>query len=123
MKYLTELREISRNNRRNPTQAEFIMWQYLRKNKFGYKFTRQKPINRFVLDFYCSKLLLAIEIDGGSHTNKKISDSERDIFLEKNLNIKTIRFTNDKLLNNFGKVKEELLPLIKERRHETTERF
>jgi len=122
IKYLDKLREISRNNRNNPTQAEFIMWQFLRKNKFGYKFTRQKPIFRFILDFYCSELLLAIEIDGDSHDSKTVYDLERDRYLEK-MNIKTIRFTNDEVLNNFLKLKDVLLPLIKGRCHEVTEGF
>jgi len=117
IKYLDKLREIARNNRRNPTQAEFIMWQYLRKNNFGYKFTRQKPVFRFILDFYCSKLLLAIEIDGDSHDYKVNYDLERDKYLEK-INIKTIRFTNDEILDDFLKVKDELLPLIKGRCHD-----
>ncbi|MDP4009600.1 MAG: endonuclease domain-containing protein [Candidatus Shapirobacteria bacterium] len=112
IKYLDNLRAIARKNRNNPTQSEFIMWQYLRKNSFGYKFTRQKPIFRFVLDFYCSKLLLAIEVDGNSHDLKSDYDSERNKYLER-MNIRTIRFTNDEVLNNFFKVKEKLLPLIK----------
>jgi len=69
IRYLEELRELSRMNRNNPTEAEYIMWQFLRKNK--YKFVRQKPILRFIVDFYCKKLLLAIEIDGEIH-NKRI---------------------------------------------------
>ena len=115
IRYLNELREIARRNRNNPTQAEFIMWQYLRKNKFGYKFTRQKPINRFILDFYCSKLLICVEVDGDYHDYKKEYDQERDKFLENCLSIKTIRFTNEEVLNNFLEVKEKLLPFIKGR--------
>lgn len=122
IKYLDKLREIARNNRNNPTQAEFIMWQFLRKNKFDYKFTRQKPIFRFILDFYCSELLLAIEVNGDSHDSKMNYDLERDKYLEKS-NIKTVRFTNDQVLNDFLKVKDELLPLIKGRCHEVTEGF
>ena len=114
IKYLESLRRLSRINRKNPTDAEFVMWQFLRKNNFGYKFTRQKPILRFVLDFYCSKLLLAIEIDGGSHNKKQNYDLERDRYLS-GLNIKTIRFTNEEVLNGFEKVKEKLLTLIKGR--------
>jgi very-short-patch-repair endonuclease len=104
IKYLPELRELSRQNRNNPTQAEFIMWQHLRKNNFAYKFTRQKPIGRCILDFYCSKLLLAIEIDGSSHKIKENQDLNRDKALL-NLNIATIRFTNQEILNNFPAVK------------------
>jgi len=122
IKYLDRLREIARNNRRNPTQAEFIMWQYLRRNKFGYKFTRQKPMFRFVLDFYCSELLLDVEIDGDSHDYKKNYDEERDKYLEK-VNIRTIRFTNDEVLTDFLKIKNLLLPLIKGRCHEMTKGF
>ena len=114
IKYLDKLREIARRNRRNPTQAEFVMWQYLRRNKMGYKFTRQKPIFKFILDFYCSELLLAIEVDGDSHDLKADYDLERDKYLER-LNIKTLRFKNEEVLSNFLKVKDELLPLIKGR--------
>jgi len=117
IRYLESLKKVARNNRSKPTQAEFIMWQHLRKNKFGCKFTRQKPINRFVLDFYCSKLLLCIEIDGESHLNRQNYDLERDKFLENCLGIKTIRFSNDEVLNDFLKVKEKLLPFIKGRCH------
>lgn len=122
IKYLDGLREIAINNRKNPTQAEFIMWQYLRRNKFGYKFTRQKPMFRFILDFYCSELLLAIEIDGDSHDFKKNYDKERDKYLEK-VNIKTIRFSNEDVLTDFLKIKNLLLPLIKGRCHEVTGGF
>lgn len=122
IKYLDSLREIAINNRNNPTQAEFIMWQYLRRNKFGYKFIRQKPMFRFILDFYCSELLLDIEIDGDSHDNRKNYDEERDKYLAK-FNIKTIRITNEEVLTDFLKIKNLLLPLIKGRCHEVTEGF
>jgi len=86
------------------------MWRYLRKNKF--KFIRQKPVFRFILDFYCRELLLVIEIDGDSHDKKKNYDLLRDQYL-KSINIKTVRFTNDEVLNNFDKVLERLLPLLR----------
>ena len=66
-KYLEELRILARKNRNNPTETEKIVWEILRRRFYQYKFTRQKPINRFIIDFYCSKLLLAIEIDGDIH--------------------------------------------------------
>jgi len=110
IRYLEELRVLSRKNRNNPTKAEYVMWQFLRKNKF--KFIRQKPVFRFILDFYCRELLLAIEIDGDSHDKKKNYDLLRDQYL-KSINIKTIRFTNNEVLNNFNKVLERLLPLLR----------
>ena len=110
IRYLEELKVLTINNRKNPTDAEYVMWRYLRKSK--YRFLRQKPMFRFILDFYCRELSLCIEIDGGSHNKKKNYDLLRDQYL-KAVNIKTIRFTNDEILNNFDKVLERLLPLLR----------
>ena len=104
LKYLDELRILARNKRNNPTKAEQIFWdKILQYDKIKYRFLRQKPIGRFILDFYCSKLLLAIEIDGDSHNNKKYLDSERDIFFRK-YNIITIIPSNSNIIN--GVVRE-----------------
>ncbi|MDD4937694.1 MAG: DUF559 domain-containing protein [Candidatus Shapirobacteria bacterium] len=115
LKYLDELREIARQHRNNPTQTEKIFWnEVLHYDKIKYRFLRQKPINRFILDFYCSKLLLAIEIDGNSHKNKKYLDAQRDLFLEK-YHIKTVRYTNNQILNDLNNIKNNLNKIIKER--------
>lgn len=115
LKYLDELRILAREKRNNPTKAEQIFWdQILQYDKIKYRFLRQKPISRFILDFYCSKLLLAIEIDGDSHEDKKYLDSERDIFFAK-YNISTIRYTNEQVFNNLNKIKIDLIEKIKER--------
>ncbi len=115
LKYLPELRTISRRNRNNPTRAEKIFWDiYLKNDQTGFRFLRQKPIYKFIIDFYCPKLLLAIEIDGGSHQIKKYLDRERDKFLT-NLGIKTIRFTNNQIYNNPTLCKENLSNQILER--------
>lgn len=110
IRYLSELRELSRKNRNNPTEAEYVMWRFLRKTK--YKFVRQKPILRFIVDFYCKKLSLVIEIDGEIHNNRKQYDRGRDQYLEA-LNIRTVRFTNNEVLNDFNKVLERLLPFLR----------
>ena len=110
LRYLEELKLLAIKNRKNPTEAEYVMWRYLRKSK--YKFIRQKPVFRFILDFYCRELLLAIEVDGDSHDKKKDNDLLRDQYLN-TINIKTIRVTNDEVLNNFNKVLERLLPLLR----------
>ena len=112
LKYLEELKQLSIKNRQNPTEAEYVMWRFLRKNKYGYKFVREKQIFRFIIDFYCRKLLLAIEIDGESHNKKKNYDLERDKYLL-NANIKTLRFTNDEVLNDFDSVLKRLLPFLR----------
>ena len=90
IRYLEELRELSIKNRNNPTKAEYVMWQFLRKNKYGYKFIRQKPILRFILDFYCRKLLLAIKIDGESHNKKKLRQRKRYL-------LKSFKYQNSKI--------------------------
>ena len=113
--YLPELKELSRQNRNNPTQADLRMWKnVLCKRKTGFIFLRQKPINRFILDFYCSGLSLAIEIDGGYHKKQRGYDSERDSFL-KQIGIDTIRFSNFEVLNNIETVKLKILSLVKGR--------
>ncbi len=69
----------ARELRAEATQAEERFWEILQNKKFlGLKFTRQKPINHFIVDFYCASLGLAIEIDGGIHLTQKIRDKERD---------------------------------------------
>jgi len=116
LRYLEELRQLSRINRKNQTKTEAIVWyQILDNKKTGFKFLRQKPINRFIIDFYSRKLLLAIEIDGGYHKKRINYDIERDKYLD-NLNIKTIRFTNEEVLNDLNKVKEEIMIVIKQRK-------
>ena len=112
LKYLDELRRMAKQNRNNPTKAEKIFWnEILQYDKIKYRFLRQKPIDRFILDFYCSKLLLAIEIDGESHKNKTRLDLERDIFLEK-FNIETIRYTNEQVFNDLENIKKDLIKKI-----------
>jgi len=114
-KYLEDLRQLARNNRKNPTKSELLIWNTVLKNrKTSYLFLRQKPIGKFILDFYCSKLLLAIEIDGDSHDKKQYLDKNRDLYLEQR-KIKTIRFKNEDILNNLENIKLNLEKIIKER--------
>lgn len=105
LRYRDSLTWAARKNRKNETEAEEKLWnEVLRRKQTGYKFVRQKPIDRFVVDFYCSELSLVIEVDGGSHEKKKERDKSRDDFLRV-CGIKTIRFTNAEILNDIDKVK------------------
>ena len=62
------LRDLSRKLRRQSTVAEILPWRQRRgKRMLGYDFDRQKPVDQFIVDFFCGKLKLAIEIDGESH--------------------------------------------------------
>lgn len=118
IRYRNSLTFMSKKNRNNTTEAEKIIWdKLLSRDKTGYRFLRQKPIDRFIIDFYCSELSLAIEIDGGSHIKKKGTDELRDRFL-KQIGITTIRFTNDEVINNIEIIKnkiDELIPLVSKR--------
>ncbi len=117
-RYLSSLRELCRNNRKNPTRAEFVLWHFVIKRRLtGYKFLRQKPVDRFILDFYCPKLLLAVEVDGDSHDNRQTYDHERDLRLSQ-IGIKTIRYTNQQVLDNLEDVYEDIANEIKIRKNE-----
>jgi len=115
VRYWSSLTQMANQNRKNPTEAEKKMWDdYLSKDKTGFRFLRQKPIHRFIIDFYCVKLSLAIEIDGNSHDKKKDNDVKRDKFL-KQIGIRTFRFTNDEVLNNPEYINSVLVPLLLKR--------
>lgn len=118
VRYRKSLTFMSQKNRNKMTEAEKIIWdKVLSRDKTGYRFLRQKPIDRFIIDFYCPKLLLAIEIDGESHINKKETDELRDKFL-KQIGITTMRFTNEEVINNIEIIKRKIdkiiPPLVKE---------
>jgi very-short-patch-repair endonuclease len=93
--------------RNNQTFSEKLVWMYLRKNQiYNERFLRQFSIDKFVVDFYCPKLHLAIEIDGDSHfaNIEAINyDKEREKFL-RSLDLKIIRFTNIEVNQNLDKV-------------------
>ncbi len=86
--------------RSQSTTAEVLLWTRLRKKQvLGYGFLRQKPILGYILDFYCTDLKLAIEIDGSSHELKDFSDQERQKILE-NIGVNFLRFSNSEILTN-----------------------
>ena len=104
----------AKSMRKEMTRAEQRMWfEILQKRPGGYKFLRQKMIGSYILDFYCSKLMLAIEIDGDSHAwpDAEKYDSERTAFL-KDLWITVIRYTNEDVYNRIDDVERNMLGYI-----------
>lgn len=109
MNKINDILTLARQLRNNETKAERLLWVELRKKKFwGYKFIRQHPIlyNRkfnmadfFVADFYCAKLNLIVEVDGGIHLHQKEYDAGRDELLE-DLGYNVLRFTNAEVETN-----------------------
>ena len=94
--------------RNNMPKAEAAIWSMLRsKQLLGYKFRRQYSVGRYIVDFYCPELKLAVEIDGDSHyqDRSKNSDKHRQAFIE-TFGIKFLRFTNEDVIKNLEGVVE-----------------
>jgi leucyl-tRNA synthetase len=93
------LKDLSRENRKEKTEAEDILWQELRNNKLGYKVRRQHVIEGFIIDFAFLQRALLIEIDGGYHEDEeqKKYDDARSEFLRAS-GYRILRFTNDEVL-------------------------
>ncbi len=92
-------------------KAEMILWRFLKgKNLNGYKFRRQYSVGAYVLDFYCAKLKLAIELDGDSHFVDGVQeyDKMRQTFIE-SFGIKFLRFTNYEIYTNIEAVLNEII--------------
>jgi very-short-patch-repair endonuclease len=85
----------------------------------GYQFMRQKPVNNYVVDFYCSKLKLIIEIDGGTHSDNQDKDKKRQEIIEGS-GLSFLRFSDEDVKSNFVGVVDSLVDWIKE--HEKKER-
>ncbi len=95
--YNPKLKARARELRSNMTVGEKALWQRLRKKQImGYDFDRQKPMDQFIVDFYCKALALAIEVDGSVHDSPeaKLRDQERQARLEQ-LGVRFLRFSDD----------------------------
>ena len=107
--YNQSLTKRARENRKTPTPAEQKIWlDVLQGNKFqDLKFIRQKPLDEYIVDFYCSEFLLAIEIDGDSHGEQKKYDQKRTERLNA-LGVAVIRYSNEEVMKNIEGVYEDL---------------
>jgi very-short-patch-repair endonuclease len=99
----------ARELRRDMTPAEKILWQELRGNKLGVHFRRQQVIAGFIVDFYCHKAGLVIEVDGDIHDLQQEEDARREKVLS-GMGLRIVRFRNDEVMKNLsavvGKVRE-----------------
>ena len=100
------LKKFARALRNNSTETEIYLWLKLKgKQMYGYDFHRQKPIDNFIVDFFCNKLMLAIEVDGYSHEFLEVYN--KDIIKEKRLNdlgIEVLRFSDEEVLKDMENV-------------------
>lgn len=104
--YNKKLKQLSRELRNNSTLAEILLWNELKAGKMmGYKFNRQKPLLDYIVDFFCKRLRLVIEIDGVTHTyeNSTEKDLERQKKLEK-LGLFFLRFDDEDVKKNMSSV-------------------
>ena len=96
------LRRHAREMRRAPARSEDRIWSWLRDRRFnGYKFRRQFPIGRYILDFSCAELKLAIELDGRQHQEPWMWDYDAERSCElRTLGIEVFRIPNELLIRD-----------------------
>ena len=98
--------------RRNQTDAERTLWKHLRDRRLeGYKFRRQRPLGRYIVDLICLEAKLIVEVDSGQHSGQQLYDSERDEWLESQ-GYRVLRFWSTQVLNETEAVKEVILAAL-----------
>lgn len=97
--YNPALKKMSQKLRRTGTRSEIVLWENIKRKQLGYQFSRQKPVKDYIVDFYCYKLMLIIEIDGDSHIGKFKNDFKRQKEIEE-LGFNFLRFENQAVLEN-----------------------
>jgi very-short-patch-repair endonuclease len=104
--------DFAKRLRRTQTNAERVLWFRLRDRRLaGWKFKRQVPIDRFVVDFVCPEAKLIVELDGGQHDKNQEKDAERTRALEE-MGYFVLRFWNNDVMRNTDGVVEEILRTI-----------
>ncbi|HXV82037.1 MAG TPA: DUF559 domain-containing protein [Candidatus Binatia bacterium] len=105
---MNPIRKRARELRKNPTDAERVLWSQLRFWQIaGCKFRRQQPLGRYIVDFVCLEKRLVIEVDGGQHAKQATLDAERDKWL-RDEGFVVLRFWNNDVLKNIDAVKEQV---------------
>lgn len=118
--YKPKLKEVARQLRKSGTLSEVLLWQYLKKKQIlGYDFDRQKPIDNYVVDFFCNELMLAIEIDGCSHNERSEEDRIRQAKLEF-LGVRFLRFHDSDIKKNIQGVLWVIEDWIRKHKDEPT---
>lgn len=112
--YQSHLKLLARKLRNDSTLGEILLWQEIKnKQLMGFDFHRQKPLLKYIVDFYCTELNLVIEIDGYSHEDE--AQYEYDLNREaelKRYNLEIIRFTEQEVRKDMENVLRTLLAYI-----------
>ena len=109
------LLEKARQMRKNPTEAESVLWNYLAGNRMGDHFRRQHPVLGYIPDFICINKKLIIEVDGGYHFEgeQPEMDAERTRYLNE-IGYTVLRFTNEEVLHDIDNVLEEITDALED---------
>ena len=112
-------KSIRKQLRQQEISAEKMLWSKIRNKQQEYKFRRQYSVGRYVLDFYCSKVKLGIEVDGATHGARKEikKDIEKENFINR-FGIKIIRFINIDIYDHIDGVLMEINYQCKKRERE-----
>ena len=107
--FMSRLVSFAKDLRKNSTDTENVLWKYLRAKRLaGFKFRRQEPIGKYIVDFVCFECLVIIECDGGQHAFETEKDQERDQWFEKQ-GYCVLRFWDSDVLRNTEGVLEAIL--------------
>jgi very-short-patch-repair endonuclease len=115
LRYNKKLKPLANELRKNMTDAEMLLWSRVRRKQLkGYQFYRQRTIGNYIVDFYCPKAKLVIEIDGGQHYFEEgvQADKLRDRDIT-NLGLQVLRFSNPDVLESMDEVLEHIYNKLK----------
>jgi very-short-patch-repair endonuclease len=104
-----------RSLRNDPTPFEKILWRHLRRSQTGYRFRRQQGIGPYIVDFYCPRVKLIVEIDGDSHFDRDglAYDQVRDEYMRAN-QMHVLRFTNVDVVESMEGVVDQIINKLKQ---------
>ena len=104
----------ARELRKQSTDAENALWYFLRNRQLtGYKFRRQAPVGKYIVDFLCFERKLVVELDGGQHQERTTYDSERTKMLEAR-GYRVVRFWSSQIFEEIESVQEAILIALNE---------
>jgi very-short-patch-repair endonuclease len=112
--YNTKLKKHSQELRKNMTDAERLLWSKLRRKQLNnFQFYRQRIIGDYIVDFYCPRSKLIIEVDGGQHYQDEGGkrDKVRDDYM-KNVGMRILRVSDREVLHNLNGVVERIYEIL-----------
>jgi very-short-patch-repair endonuclease len=103
----------ARSLRKNPTNAERLLWQHLRRRRLaGFRFRRQHSIGPYICDFACLEAAIVVELDGSQHVEQSDYDERRDAFL-RSQGYRVLRFWNNDVLVQINVILETIFEALR----------